>query len=299
MLRGCELDELDTGQRRKGPGVHAAMVADPQTPLCALRRSREPSCWPFVYPDFPRMSHTHPAASEYRFTEDRHTAVIVCVHVWSDGLPITMVSHDSEGDWQFLCVEGEHSEANEAMVVCLEHVVSCDPTVNELASMCTSHVARRSAVGSPWQIDDDTSVAIQETIREHGWWVGLVPGGDDQPGFAYTIGLHEAFGHPEIIVFGLGIDTMHRILNICGDRVREGARFEAGADARDIVEGFDVRFRGVNDEASHAEYLGYGCQHYRSRDFPVLQCLWPDKSGRFPGDPELAPSIAKLQPLLR
>lgn len=244
------------------------------------------------------LTHDHPTAGEYSFEEDRHTATFVCTHVWSGGRPIREVAHDAGGDWQFLCGEGEHADASEAVLVCLEHVVSRDPSVNELASMCTAHVATRSAVGAPWRIEDETLANIREKIAEYGFWVGLVPAEGHEPAFAYTIGLYQSFQHPELLVFGLGTDAMHGILDVCGDLIRGGARFEDAQATSAILEGYDVRFRAVRDEASHAEYLGYGCRYYGNRTFPVLQCLWPDKAGRFAGEPGAAESLAKAQPLI-
>jgi Domain of unknown function (DUF4262) len=42
------------------------------------------------------------------------------------------------------------------------------------------------------------------------------------------LGLHENFGHPEMIIFGLDFDTMHQLINAAGERIRQGERFENG-----------------------------------------------------------------------
>jgi hypothetical protein len=139
---------------------------------------------------------------------------------------------------------------------------------------------------------------IRRVIAEFGWWVGLIDGADEGPAFAYTVGLHETFRHPESIIFGLPLQSMHAILNNCGELIRGGSRFEAGAASPEVLEGYQVRFRAVTAAESYDEYLGYGCRHYGSRDFPVLQCVWPDTSHKFPGETGAASFLAEAEPLL-
>jgi hypothetical protein len=219
--------------------------------------------------------------------------------VWTDGKPILLVSHDQDSDWQFLCGEDRHETAtNDLLIVCLEHVVHRDPSVNELATMCTGHVATRPHLGEPWKIEDETPHNIRSVIDQYGWWVGLIPSAGEAPGFAYTIGLYEKFDHPEIIVFGLAPESMHEILNHCGDMIRGGERFEVGKSVSGVLDGYDVRFRAIAAETSYTEYLGYGCRHYGDRAFPVLQLVWPDKQHRFPGDDGAADFLRTRQPLL-
>jgi hypothetical protein len=241
----------------------------------------------------------HPKPEDFRFSGDRHTGVFTCRHVWSEGNPILFVSHDEDGDWQFLCGDDHGADArNDGLLVCLEHIVSRDPSINELATMCTAHVATRKDLGAPWKIEDGTPDHVRDTINKYGWWVGLIDSDGEAPAFAYTIGLYENLGHPEIIVFGLPLESMHGVLNQCGDMIRGGTRFCVGESVSGVLDGYDVRFRAVSSKASYAAYFGYGCHHYGDQLFPVLQLLWPDKQHRFPGDDGAADFLVKQQPLL-
>jgi hypothetical protein len=38
------------------------------------------------------------------------------------------------------------------------------------------------------------------------------------------------------------------------------------------------------DPAYYKEYVGYALWMYERPDFPMLQCVWPLKSGHFPWD---------------
>jgi hypothetical protein len=242
-------------------------------------------------------------ADEFRFKETRHTAAFTCKHVWTDGKPILLVAHDEEGDWQFLCGDDDSEDDDEKadadyLLVCLEDVADRDPSVNELATMCTAHVATRGHLGGPWKVEDETPQHIRRVIDEAGWWVGLMPSHGESPAFAYTIGLYERFGHPEIILFGLAPNSMHGILNHCGAMIQRGQRFEVGSSVSGVLDGYEVRFRPVAAPASYMQYLAYGCRHYGDRVFPVLQLVWPDKEHRFPGDVGAGDLMGAQQPLL-
>jgi hypothetical protein len=248
------------------------------------------------------MSHTnHESAERFDFKADRHTAVFVCSHVAAQS-PVLYVSHDSEGDWQFLCGGADHGEGSgeKPLLVCLEHVVSRDPSLNELAALCTSHYAERETPLSAWRITDQSEEFIADTVRDHGWCVQMIPAGDaeDEPAFAYTIGLFKTFGSPEIIIFGMATNTMGEILNGCGDLVKAGRSLPVGPPVPDVLHGFDVRFREVKAPDSYKNFVGYARWFYKGSTFPLVQLVWPDREGRFPGDPRAAEFMAKAQPLL-
>ena len=125
----------------------------------------------------------------------------------------------------------------------------------------------------------------------------MIPEDDEGPSFAYSIGLFRSFGHPEIIVFGLGLDLMHRMINLIGEEVRRGRRFADGESASGILEGYDVRFLHVAHR-HYPEHFGYARWFYKGDDFPALQCLWPDKQGRFPSDADYSEPLRARQCLL-
>ena len=103
------------------------------------------------------MAHRVPR--EFRFKEQRNARVFVCDRVVSGGA-ILYVSHDEDGDWQFLC-GAEHGEAfpeDPGHVGCLECVVAGDESLNEIAGLPSGGVAMRDATTSAWEIltpDDD------------------------------------------------------------------------------------------------------------------------------------------------
>ncbi len=244
-----------------------------------------------------RDDHTdHPSAADFRFDEDRHLRVFVCRHI-ADGAPVLYVFHDTDDDWQFLC--GQDHEADELPLVwCLEHVLARDPGLNELAGLCHNHVAERTGREAPWTITDQHEGFIERCVRDHGWAVQIIPDDDEGPGFAYTVGLHANYGHPELIIFGQPQDVMHALLNSCGDRVKSGEKLPLDRRLADILDGCDVEFREVKEPSSFKEHVGYALWFYEGSPFRLLQLVWPDKKNRFPGEPGAAAYLLTRQPLL-
>ena len=62
---------------------------------------------------------------EFKFKDSETTACIVCDHVLSKKRPILYATHESEGDWQFLCGQDDHTAEN-AKVISLKQVTELD-----------------------------------------------------------------------------------------------------------------------------------------------------------------------------
>lgn len=118
-------------------------------------------------------------------------------------------------------------------------------------------------------------------IVRHGWHVLKVMEDDEGPAFAFTIGLYHSFKHPEVLMAGLDLDFMHSILNNIGDDVKKGMKYEAGKAYPEIVADYNCSFQRI-DRRLYKDYLGTAMYFYKPETFPALQCVYPDKAGRFP-----------------
>jgi hypothetical protein len=78
-----------------------------------------------------------------------NTAAVTTSRHLRDGQPILFVSHDSDGEWQFLC--GDIGDDEECMVICLACAYLRDKTIGELADMPAGWQARRDSVAAPWE----------------------------------------------------------------------------------------------------------------------------------------------------
>jgi len=143
-----------------------------------------------------------------------------------------------------------------------------------------------------------TAARIQASIEAHDWHVIKVPEDEEGPGFAYSVGLQETFGHPEVIVFGLPLDVMHGIVNTVGEEVRRGRRFSDGGASDEVLDGQPVCFLSVA-ASRHAEFLGQAVDYYGGAEFSALQCYWPDPGGAFPWQVGFDVSYAVLQTSLQ
>lgn len=54
---------------------------------------------------------------------------------------------------------------------------------------------------------DDNDQKLLDDVQGHGWHVIGVEADNEGPAFAYSIGLYQTFGHPEVVVFGLSISS--------------------------------------------------------------------------------------------
>ena len=136
---------------------------------------------------------------------------------------------------------------------------------------------------------------VRRDIAEFGFHVVKVTEDDVGPAHAFTVGLHETHGHPEIVATGPDLDVLHQLVNAVGADVCEGRRFEADRAYAGIVQGLTCHFREVH-LANYGDFLGYAGWYYEGAPFPALQCLWPGPGGDFPWDAGFPAELARFQP---
>lgn len=70
--------------------------------------------------------------------------------IMSDELPLLLVTHDEDGDWQFVHGSETDDLANAALMH-VEHVLERYPEIAELADLPPGWIATRSEPGERWQ----------------------------------------------------------------------------------------------------------------------------------------------------
>jgi hypothetical protein len=85
------------------------------------------------------------AIGQWPFEEPANLGVFTTRQLFNEGYALRLVTHDADGDWQFLC--GTTSDPADGMVVCLEHVVARFPEVHELADLPRGWRAWREEAG--------------------------------------------------------------------------------------------------------------------------------------------------------
>ncbi|MBC7805330.1 MAG: DUF4262 domain-containing protein [Akkermansiaceae bacterium] len=145
--------------------------------------------------------------------------------------------------------------------------------------------------------EEDYDRKVITNIEMYGWHVVIVPEDNEGAGFAYTVGLTYSYGHAEIILFGLPQDVTHAVLNEIGDRAKNGTRVAPDTYVEGLLEDYDCGFVAV-DKTQYREFLGQCRWLYGGNEFDALQCVWPDKSGRFPWDEGFSEELKSQQPNL-
>lgn len=91
-------------------------------------------------------THAHKFDGRWPFQEAENTAVFCCEHVFA-GAPILYVTHDHDGDWQFLC--GERHDGLPKLM-CMGCMIERDATLWTLADMPIGWGADRPDMSSSW-----------------------------------------------------------------------------------------------------------------------------------------------------
>ena len=143
---------------------------------------------------------------------------------------------------------------------------------------------------------DDSDRRLLSDVENIGWHVVGILGDDVGPPYAFTVGLYHTFEHPEVMIVGLEPRSGGNLLNVLADQIQMGKRFGNLESVEFADVGFPLGFRAVNTEY-YDSYLGYALWFYRSQDFPVLQCVWPDKALVFPWDDDCDDGCQELQRL--
>jgi hypothetical protein len=116
-----------------------------------------------VWPDSEHRYPWHPAVNatlaekqpvltedtSWPFHEGRNRAIFTTKPVLRDGHPILLVSHDRDGDWQFLC--GTTNRPKDGQVVSLECIFERDRTLAEVADLPEGWTAYRRTKGTAWK----------------------------------------------------------------------------------------------------------------------------------------------------
>lgn len=165
---------------------------------------------------------------------------------------------------------------------------------------------RQPALWLPAIDADVTNPDVRQALRlvgERGWTI--VPVDGPEASWAYSVGLTEAFGVPEIMGFAPTRDAAARLLmDAREDLVARTLSLSDGARWRAIGPDAELCWRRVHD--SHL--LGFEWRYVaEERDrrlgrartaTETYQLFLPDAAGRYPWDPGCAAGVRDIQPLL-
>jgi len=115
---------------------------------------------------------------------------------------------------------------------------------------------------------DDAERKVLADIKEFGWHCLNILEEGSQPPWTFSIGFHETWNFPEIIMIGLKRDVAHSTLNIVATQLAEGRHL-------DLASASDVLFNDIAccfvevPKSSYREYVGTARWFYGGSDFPL------------------------------
>ena len=131
---------------------------------------------------------------------------------------------------------------------------------------------------------------IEWMIETHGWAMEPVAARTDTDppvaGYVYTIGYPEAFGFPEVLVFGLTPSAARGLFDMIADLLRGGTEIPLGVELAGLFDN-DLRcvFAPLDDERGtvllgHRRRLAQGCAVRRR-----CSCCGPTATASCPPSP--------------
>jgi hypothetical protein len=254
----------------------------------------------------------------------------ICREVSERGAAILRARRDANApggapEWSFDCGGSDHPGGEERLWP-LDQVLALDPTAIEIvlhprgtalarASASTRWITKAGPLlfprhrsrrwpsleprypPRPFEPLDAQDLAVIADVADRGFHLEVVPARGDDPAHAFTVGLFRSFDHPEAIVFGPSPRDLEELVQILGERVRGGERFDEGTVATGILPGRPVVFRRVADR-HYPAWLGHAAWYHGGLRFPAVQCVWPDEAGNFPWDRWYPRALRGQQPVL-
>ena len=64
---------------------------------------------------------------------------------------------------------------------------------------------------------DERDEKVVRDVAQHGWHVINILEQNGCPSWSFSIGLFHTYGHPEVLIFGLGNELEHNVINGLGE----------------------------------------------------------------------------------
>lgn len=137
---------------------------------------------------------------------------------------------------------------------------------------------------------DEAERKTLSDIKNHGLHIVHVFEDEENPRFSYTIGLHENYLHPEIIIIGLKHELSHILLNNMAYDIKNGKNFTVGEFHEGVIDDFLCYF-GEVPKSEYKELVGWAIWFYDGYDFPLVQCVYPTVGGKFVWDKDFPEDV--------
>lgn len=143
---------------------------------------------------------------------------------------------------------------------------------------------------------------IEWMIETNGWAIEPVAAdastSPPTPAYAYTIGVRDLTGFPDLVAFGLKPSSARGLFDLVISALRGGTEIPIGVE---VVGLFDNDLRGAFarvDVAETGAMFATAAAWYRGEPFEMVQLLYPDPAGWMPYEAGFDAALAPSQPVI-
>lgn len=256
--------------------------------------------------------HAH-EFSDWPFPCLVNTITYSTAKVVHDRFPVLRVTHDVDGDWQFLDATTE--DPGECVLLCLGCVLERDSTLSQISDLPFGWSAYRSEIGGDWERWQSPFEGDEEDVTEvcnankgdqkaladiatYGLHIINVKEELELPPFSYSIGIEKSLGMPELIVIGLRHEVAQAVINECYRQMKLGTAIRPGVAVSDLLGGDFKCLIGEVSSTYYKDYMGWAIWLHEGTGFRTYQIIFPSTAGVFPWEPEASEWFKSRQPLL-
>jgi hypothetical protein len=136
---------------------------------------------------------------------------------------------------------------------------------------------------------------IDTIIKQAGFAFLSIGQDGDTPSFAYTVGITESYGCPELIIFGVGHNVADAVFNGLVKKIVNGERFIDGDVVIEILN-MPVTVKAVSKEIASPFALNVASRYKGTKYTPTFQqIVYPDQSGKSPWEPGYDEGMRRIQ----
>lgn len=153
----------------------------------------------------------------------------------------------------------------------------------------------RTPLDVPPDALDEGEQSFVAKVREHGWFRTSVSGDDEGPGFSFTTGFWVNANHPEVIIFSTKDEIAHDVFWDLFRDAKSGQPLPLGKRTDAVFANLPA-YAFLVAKQHYRSFLGWSRWFYGGDDFPCLQIVWPDRTGRFPWESGFDTAFSADQP---